>query len=67
MEWNQIALKACPHRKDFYAKLVADPDGQVTISQQSLDKDLNEWLAALDVIVKRTDAFYEKGGHGKGF
>jgi hypothetical protein len=60
-------LKACPYRKDFYAKLIADPEREVTISQESLDQDLNKWLVGLDDVVKRMNAFYEKGGHGKGF
>jgi hypothetical protein len=59
-------MKACPYRVDFYAKLAADPDG-VPASPEKLNEELNTWLSALDSIVKRIEAFYEKGGHGKGF
>jgi len=62
-----VAMKACPYRKDFYAKLVADPEGGAPISLAKLDEQLDKWLAALDNILKRMEAFYEEGGHGKGF
>ncbi|KAF8893456.1 glycolipid transfer protein [Infundibulicybe gibba] len=62
-----VAMKACPYRADFYAKLAADPDGGPSAPQEKLDEELNRWLAALDSIVKRMEEFYEKGGHGKGF
>ena len=60
-------MKACPYRKDFYAKLSTDPEGKVTVTQEKLDTELDCWLGALDAIVKRIEAFYEKGGYGKGF
>jgi hypothetical protein len=59
-------MKACPYRADFYAKLAADPDG-APASQELLNEELDNWLVALDAIVKRIEAFYEKGGYGKGF
>ncbi|KIY44584.1 het-c2 protein [Fistulina hepatica ATCC 64428] len=62
-----IAMKACPYRKDFYAKLAADPAGGPSVSDDKLNEDLNKWLAALDAIVIRMEVFYEKGGHNKGF
>ncbi|KAG6900718.1 hypothetical protein C0993_003744 [Termitomyces sp. T159_Od127] len=62
-----VAMKACPYRSDFYNKLAADPSGGQPASQEKLDQELDRWLAALDVIVTRVEAFYEKGGYGKGF
>ncbi|KAG8842931.1 hypothetical protein FRB96_004609 [Tulasnella sp. 330] len=52
-----VAMKACPYRKDFYPKLGSPPD--------KVDQDLGVWLAALDVIIKRMQDFYEAGGHNK--
>lgn len=62
----QVAMKACPYRADFYAKLAADPDGGDPASHDKLSTELDKWLAALDAIVTRMETFYEKGGHGKG-
>ncbi|KNZ82194.1 Pleckstrin like proteiny domain-containing family A member, partial [Termitomyces sp. J132] len=62
-----VAMKACPYRADFYKKLAADPSGGPPASQEKLDEELNKWLAALDAIVARVEAFYEKGSYGKGF
>jgi len=62
-----VAMKACPYRADFYAKLASDPSGGPSVASERLSEDLNKWLAALDSIVKRMEAFYEKGGHHKGF
>ncbi|EAU91073.1 het-c2 protein [Coprinopsis cinerea okayama7 len=62
-----VAMKACPYKKDFFTKLAADPAGGPPVEQAKLNEELNKWLAALDQIVKRMEAFYEKGGHNKGF
>ncbi|KAG6891486.1 hypothetical protein C0992_005624 [Termitomyces sp. T32_za158] len=62
-----VAMKACPYRADFYNKLAADPSGGQPASQEQLDQKLDRWLTALDGIVTRVEAFYEKGGYGKGF
>ncbi|KAL0067364.1 hypothetical protein AAF712_005592 [Marasmius tenuissimus] len=62
-----VAMKACPYRADFYAKLAADPAGGEPASQEKVNEELDKWLAALDSIVKRMEDFYEKGGHNKGF
>ncbi|TFK44291.1 glycolipid transfer protein [Crucibulum laeve] len=62
-----VAMKACPYRADFYTKLAADPAGGPPASQEKLNEELNNWLAALSSIVARLEAFYEKGNHGKGF
>ncbi|KAF8740167.1 hypothetical protein AX14_008355 [Amanita brunnescens Koide BX004] len=60
-----VAMKACPYRKDFYAKLAADPDGGASASMERLNEALNKWLAALSAIVKQMEAFYEQGGYNK--
>ena len=60
-------MKACPYRADFYTKLAADPSGGPSASADRLNEALDSWLVALDDIVKRIQAFYELGGHGKGF
>ncbi|EMD33710.1 hypothetical protein CERSUDRAFT_87038 [Gelatoporia subvermispora B] len=62
-----VAMKACPYRADFYAKLAADPAGGPAVTTEKLNEELNKWLAALSGIVLRLETFYEKGGHGKGF
>jgi len=50
-------MKACPYRKDFYAKLGSD--------EAKVNEELDKWLTALDKILKRMNAFYENGGYGK--
>lgn len=45
-----LAMKACPYRKDFYAKL-----GQ---PQEKVDEELEKWLAALEKIVAHMKSFY---------
>jgi len=61
------AMRVCPYRADFYAKLAADPAGGPPATMDRLNMELDRWLAALDIIAKRIEAFYESGGHGKGF
>ena len=46
-----VAMKACPYRKDFYAKL-GEPREQV-------DQNLRAWLEALEKIVREMQQFYE--------
>ncbi|GAA5979153.1 hypothetical protein JCM11641_008443 [Rhodosporidiobolus odoratus] len=53
-----LAMKACPYRKDFYAKL-GPPTAPV-------DEELSKWIAALGQIITRLEAFYEAGNHAKG-
>lgn len=60
-------MKACPYRAAFYTKLGSDPDGGPAVASQRLNEDLNKWLTALSDIVARMEAFYETGGHNKGF
>lgn len=59
-------MKACPYRKDFYAKLAADPPNE-PVPDAKLNEDLNQWLTALASIVTRVEAFYAKNGYNKGF
>ncbi|ETS63921.1 hypothetical protein PaG_02248 [Moesziomyces aphidis] len=54
-----LAMKACPYRKDFYAKL-GEP-------QSKVDEELEKWLAALEKIVAHMKAFYASGKYDKGF
>lgn len=53
-----VAMKACPYRKDFYKKLGED--------HTLVEKQLEEWLAALEKIVAIIEAFFESGNYGKG-
>jgi len=53
-----VALKACPYRADFYAKLGSPPE--------KVQEELTKWLAALDVIITRIQGLYETKGYGKG-
>ncbi|KDR75098.1 hypothetical protein GALMADRAFT_248995 [Galerina marginata CBS 339.88] len=62
-----VAMRACPYRADFYAKLAADPEGGEPATQDKLNAELDKWLAALSSIVARMEAFYEKGNYAKGF
>lgn len=45
-----LAMKACPYRKDFYAKL-GEP-------QEKVDEELEKWLASLEKIVAHMKSFY---------
>ncbi|OAX38032.1 glycolipid transfer protein [Rhizopogon vinicolor AM-OR11-026] len=58
------AIGYCPPRKSFYERLAANPGGE-PISQEILDKELNDWLTGLDTIISRMDGFYTKGKHGE--
>lgn len=48
-----VAMKACPYRADFYAKLGSP--------LSAVEEQLGQWLAALDKIIAQIEAFYEKG------
>ncbi|TPX72355.1 hypothetical protein SpCBS45565_g00439 [Spizellomyces sp. 'palustris'] len=52
-----LAMKACPYRKDFYAKLGSD--------EAKLYAEMEKWLAALEKIVAILNAFYIQGGYEK--
>jgi len=45
-------MSACPYRKDFYPKLGDDP--------ARVEKELSEWLAALEEKVKILKQFMER-------
>jgi len=46
----QLAMKACPYRKDFYEKLGSPPE--------KVQTELKKWLDALEKIVKQMQDFY---------
>jgi len=48
---QKLAMKACPYRKDFYAKLGP--------SEESVRAPLQDWLAALENIVATMQRFFE--------
>lgn len=52
-------MSACPYRATFYPKLGSPPE--------KVDEELEKWLAALQSIVSRMQAFYSAGGYDKGF
>lgn len=54
----KLAMKACPYRKDFFAKLGAD--------QEKVNQQLKAWLDALENIVKIIMDFFALGNYGKG-
>lgn len=54
----KLAMKACPYRKDFFAKLGADQD--------KVNAQLKEWLEALEKIVQIIMDFFASGNYGKG-
>ena len=47
----QLAMKACPYRKDFYAKLGP--------SEDDVRPQLSTWLNALEKIVQDMQQFFE--------
>lgn len=46
-------MKACPYRAVFYAKL-GEP-------LEKVESELALWLEALEKLIARLEAFYEKG------
>ncbi|KAI5956738.1 hypothetical protein KGF54_000355 [Candida jiufengensis] len=54
----KLAMKACPYRKDFFAKLGAD---QIKVNEQ-----LSVWLKSLEHIVQIIFDFFTSGNYGKG-
>ncbi|KAH7890144.1 het-c2 protein [Phlebopus sp. FC_14] len=60
-----LAMKACPDRKDFYAKLASDPNGGPSVPQDELHEELNKWLNGLDRIVKRMAKVYMDSKYGE--
>ncbi|KAI3407083.1 hypothetical protein KGF56_000070 [Candida oxycetoniae] len=54
----KLAMKACPYRKDFFAKLGAD--------SAKVKEQLIAWLEALEKIVQTIVDFFVSGNYGKG-
>ncbi|ODV85634.1 hypothetical protein CANARDRAFT_28392 [[Candida] arabinofermentans NRRL YB-2248] len=54
----KLAMKACPYRADFFAKLGAD--------QTKVLEQMKAWLQALESIVTSILEFFESGNYGKG-
>lgn len=57
-------MSACPYRKDFYAKLAADPEGGASVAGDKLDEELDKWLEGLDRIVAQMRKVYEENRYG---
>ncbi|KAK9709431.1 hypothetical protein K7432_009058 [Basidiobolus ranarum] len=53
-----LAMKACPYRKDFYAKLGSD--------LPTVQAEMNEWLTSLESLVAQMMEFFQKDGLDKG-
>ena len=58
-------MKACPYRRDFYAKLAADPEGGASVAGDQVDEELNKWLKGLDRIIAQMRKVYEENRYGK--
>ncbi len=50
-------MKACPYRATFYPKLGSPPE--VVLPK------LEEWLSALEAIVKKEEGVFKDGGYGE--
>lgn len=59
-------MKACPYRAVLYTKLKEDKDGGEPESQEELDSLLDAWLAALEQILAKINAFYDANNFKKG-
>ena len=54
----QVAIRAVPHRRDFYARLTQGG------SEEKFDGELTKWLGALEGIVSRMRGFLAEGRYG---
>lgn len=54
----KLAMKACPYRKDLYEKLGSP--------LEKVQEQLEEWVAALEKIVKIIEEFLASGNYAKG-
>ncbi|ODQ46631.1 hypothetical protein PICMEDRAFT_72687 [Pichia membranifaciens NRRL Y-2026] len=54
----KLAMKACPYRKDFFAKLGDD--------LAKVNEQLQAWVSSLESVVKEIMDFFESGNYGKG-
>ena len=52
-----MAMKVCPYRATFYPKL-GHP-------QEEVMPKLEEWLSALEGIVKKEEGVFKTGGYGE--
>ncbi|THH06549.1 hypothetical protein EW145_g4009 [Phellinidium pouzarii] len=59
------AMKACPKRDDLYTKLAEDKTGDTVTTEEYRNQLLDDWLAALDLILVKIDAFYEENKYKK--
>ena len=55
---TQLAIRAVPHRHDFYARLAQGG------SHEKFDSELTKWLAGLEVIILRMKDFLAQGNYG---
>ena len=55
----QIAIRAVPHRHDFYNRLAEGSP------HDAFDTELEKWLSGLASICHRMMTFLEPGGYGK--
>lgn len=53
----KLAMKACPYRKDFFAKLGDD--------LAKVNEQLQAWVSSLESVVKEIMDFFESGNYGK--
>lgn len=60
-----MAVRACPYRKDFYAKLAADPDGGASVADEQVSQSLDKWLHGLNKIVGQMQKVYKDKGYGQ--
>lgn len=60
-----MAMKACPYRRDFYAKLAADPDGGASAAGDQVNEALDQWLHGLNKIVAQMQKVYKEKGYGE--
>ena len=58
LTYLQVAIRAVPHRRDFYARLTQGG------SHEKFDGELTRWLDALDALLARLKAFLTQGGYG---
>ena len=58
LTYLQVAIRAVPHRRDFYARLTQGG------SHEKFDSELTKWLAGLEVIILRMKDFLAQGNYG---
>lgn len=54
----KLAMKACPYRKDFFAKLGDD--------LSKVNEQLQDWVSSLESVVDHIMKFFDSGNYGKG-